>query len=576
MTGRRRGAAGLNIFTLVVLAALMFAPMAQVVAAQDDATGEDPPATEEAAPAEQDDPPVEEAPTGGADLNPANNRGGNKLNPNVTGTANLNPNVAPRAVSPSANKPAAEANPDEAGGGDEQASGDGAADEREVSTAQAAAQPGRQNQAQEGEAQPVVAAQEADGGGVSGGSGGDADASGAGGTIIQSAGITGNNRGSEINVYDCAYGSVQIDGGTIINATDMTLSANGGTAVTTATGGDDNVVQAGGAVASRMITAGNGGSADAGADGGTIITGAMITGNNRGHEVNFADCPNGRGDAVLILDAGDITNSTTINITADGGTAIADASGGSGNLGVTGGLGDAAAGNGGNADATANGGRIMTSAIITGNNRGHVINVGNPDSAGSGGASGGVGAGGAGCAGVSMVIDGGSIVNETNLNLSADGGTAIADASGGDDNSAFGGDVAAGNGGSADATANGGTIRTDPMITGNNRGNSISVGNVVGCAPAAPQAAAPSGGQQASGPGGSAQPRGAKQVSQPARARGKGAQVVALPSTGAGMVAGAEQRGPLAGYAAVALAVLGAGMAVAARRELAAVRARSR
>ena len=552
----------------------MFAAMAQVVAAQDDATGDEPPATEEAAQVESADAPAEEAPTGGVDLNPADSRGGNKLNPNVSGTANLNPNVAPRAVSPSANKPAAEANPDEAGG-DEQASGDAAADEREVTTAQAAAQPGRQNQVREGEAQPVVAAQEADGGGVSGGTGGDADARGAGGTIIQSAGITGNNRGSEINVYDCAYGSVQIDGGTIINATDMTLSANGGTAVTTATGGDDNVVQAGGAVASRMITAGNGGSADAGADGGTIITGAMITGNNRGHEVNFADCPNGRGDAVLILDAGDITNSTTINITADGGTAIADASGGNGNLGVTGGLGDAAAGNGGNADATANGGRIMTSAIITGNNRGHVINVGNPDSAGSGASGGGTGAGGAGCAGVSMVIDGGSIVNETNLNLSADGGTAIADASGGDDNSALGGDAAAGTGGSADATANGGTIRTDPMTTGNNRGNSISVGNVVGCAPVAPQVA-PGGGHQASGPGAAAQPRGAKQISQPTRGKGKGAQVVALPSTGVGKVAGAETRGPLAGYAAVALAVLGAGMAVAARRELATARVRAR
>ncbi len=563
MTGKRRGAAGLKIFTLVVLVAMMFASMATVVMAQDDAAGgETPPETEETAPAAEE-------PTGGADLNPADSRGGNKLNPNVTSNANLNPNIAPRAVSPAADEPAAEAAPEgEAvadGNGDEQASGDGAANDREVSTAQAAAQPGERNQAAQDETQPVVAAQDANGGGASGGSGGDADAVGSGGTIIQSAGITGNNRGSEINVYDCAYGSVQIDGGTIINSTDMSFSANGGTTVSTATGGDDNVVQAGGAVASRMITSGNGGSADSGADGGTIITGAMITGNNRGHEVNFADCPNGRGDAVLILDAGDITNSTTIDISADGGTAIADASGGNGNLGVTGGLGDAAAGNGGNADATANGGRIMTSAMITGNNRGHVINVGNPESGGSGG---GGSVGGSGCAGASMVIDGGSIVNETTLRLSADGGVAIADASGGHDNSARGGDAAAGNGGSADATANGGTIRTDAMITGNNRGNSISVGNVVGCAPAAPQSAAPGGHSAASDA--AAQPQGTKQIGgQAARGKGKGAPVKSLPNTGVGAVAGAVEHGTLLGYAAAALAVLCAGCAIIARRELA-------
>jgi hypothetical protein len=256
----------------------------------------------------------------------------------------------------------------------------------------------------------------------------------------------------------------------------------------------------------------------------------MITGSNRGHEVNYADCPGGRGDAVLIIDTGDITNTTSIDISADGGTALADASGGNQNL-VTGGLRGGAAGNGGSADAAANGGSVNVGAMITGNNRGNTITVGRPaEDAATGG--GGVGAAGACATGpATVVIDGGDISNSTVLDISADGGTAVSDASGGNQNVGIGGVV--GNGGDAESSANGGAIVTNAMITGNNRGNSIAVGNVGGCAPSVPA----SGDATASSP---ARPVAASPASPAAPGqtigggRGSAVLVRALPNTGTG------------------------------------------
>jgi hypothetical protein len=90
-----------------------------------------------------------------------------------------------------------------------------------------------------------------------------------------------------------------------------------------------------------------------------------------------------------------------------------------------------------------------------------------------------------------VVISGGSVSNSTSINLNADAGTAIGDASGGDDNIAFelgagdGGDVtaAAGNGGTADSAANGGAIAVGDVNSGGNVGNVIEVGDT-SCAPA--------------------------------------------------------------------------------------------
>ena len=90
-----------------------------------------------------------------------------------------------------------------------------------------------------------------------------------------------------------------------------------------------------------------------------------------------------------------------------------------------------------------------------------------------------------------VAIYGGDVWNETVVDLNANGGTAISDASGGFNNEALtgggndGGDDAtsvldiasAGNGGVATASANGGAISTGDINSGGNVGNAISVGD---------------------------------------------------------------------------------------------------
>jgi hypothetical protein len=77
----------------------------------------------------------------------------------------------------------------------------------------------------------------------------------------------------------------------------------------------------------------------------------------------------------------------------------------------------ASAGNGGVATASANGGAVSVADINSGGNAGNAIGVG--DTVGSVG------------------VDGGDVANLTDLGITANGGTAIADASGGDYNLAF-------------------------------------------------------------------------------------------------------------------------------------------
>ena len=91
-----------------------------------------------------------------------------------------------------------------------------------------------------------------------------------------------------------------------------------------------------------------------------------------------------------------------------------------------------------------------------------------------------------------VAIYGGDVLNETVIDLNANGGTAISDASGGSNNEAFvqadgldDVDIAsAGNGGVATASANGGAIGTGDINSGGNVGNAIAVGNTY-CADAA-------------------------------------------------------------------------------------------
>jgi hypothetical protein len=78
----------------------------------------------------------------------------------------------------------------------------------------------------------------------------------------------------------------------------------------------------------------------------------------------------------------------------------------------------ASAGNGGVATASANGGAVAIGDVNSGGNAGSAIGVGDTW-------------------GGPVFVDGGSMANLTDLGITASGGTAIADASGGDYNLAF-------------------------------------------------------------------------------------------------------------------------------------------
>lgn len=130
-----------------------------------------------------------------------------------------------------------------------------------------------------------------------------------------------------------------------------------------------------------------------------------------------------------------------------------------------------------------------------------------------------------------VTISGGVIANTTNVDLQAGGGSAIADASGGSNDFAMttGGGVgevaSSGNGGGAMADANGGAVAAGDINSGSNAGNSINVGNTH-CDVA------------------------------PADGGGEGAEVAAMPETGAGLI-DAGMLSMIAGAAAAAAAGVG-------------------
>jgi len=105
------------------------------------------------------------------------------------------------------------------------------------------------------------------------------------------------------------------------------------------------------AAAQDTAAAGNGGTADASANGGAVVIGDINSGLNSGNAIavgNVGDDDHGDmvcdkwgkcypvhddddGGAVAIA-GGDVTSATSIDISADGGVAIADASGGDNNF----------------------------------------------------------------------------------------------------------------------------------------------------------------------------------------------------------------------------------------------------
>jgi hypothetical protein len=77
-----------------------------------------------------------------------------------------------------------------------------------------------------------------------------------------------------------------------------------------------------------IASAGNGGVATASANGGAVATGDVNSGGNAGNAIGVGDTSGGN----VAVDGGDVANSTWLDISANGGTAIADASGGDYNL----------------------------------------------------------------------------------------------------------------------------------------------------------------------------------------------------------------------------------------------------
>jgi hypothetical protein len=127
-----------------------------------------------------------------------------------------------------------------------------------------------------------------------------------------------------------------------------------------------------------------------------------------------------------------------------------------------------------------------------------------------------------------VMITGGTITNETVIDISANAGTSISDASGGNNNlavtSSNGGEgdgvdtASSGNGGVATSAADGGAVSIQDINSGGNVGNAISVGDTT-CAPFTPPAPAP-------------------EKPKPAPEAPKGGPekvVVALPDTGVGI-----------------------------------------
>ena len=83
----------------------------------------------------------------------------------------------------------------------------------------------------------------------------------------------------------------------------------------------------GDAGAGDIASAGNGGVATSSASGGAVAIGDVNSGGNAGNAIGVGDTVGSVG-----VDGGDVANLTDLGITANGGTAISDASGGDYNL----------------------------------------------------------------------------------------------------------------------------------------------------------------------------------------------------------------------------------------------------
>ena len=329
-------------------------------------------------------------------------------------------------------------------------------------------------------------------------------------------------------------GNTTVEGGNVANDTSIAVDASGGDAAADAEGGDFNVVEVitsgGGNV---NADAGSGGTADAAATGGAVVIGNVNSGANAGNQIEVNQLSTGKilcftpdGKAVVEVptrlsapagnvqvSGGNVSNDTDIAVDASGGTASADASGGDDNVVVVEGSGNvnASAGSGGTANADASGGAVVIGDVNSGGNTGNDISVAeelsgqirqrvNDRLSGRDGRE-GRGRGNQGQArqgecvpppcvtpggALDTVVSGGNVSNDTDIAVDASGGTASADASGGDDNivQVQGGnvnvDANAGSGGTANANASGGAVEIGNVSSGGNTGNDIRLNNVTG------------------------------------------------------------------------------------------------
>lgn len=315
-------------------------------------------------------------------------------------------------------------------------------------------------------------------------------------------------------------GDTAVTGGEVQNDTSIAVDAQGGDADAAASGGDFNLTEViAGNNSNVAADAGSGGLANADASGGVVVIGNVNSGNNQGSQIEVNQLSTGKilcftpeGRAVVevptrlsqpagnvAVDAGTVTNETNIAVSAAGGNANSDASGGDGNIVVVnGGRGnvDASAGSGGTANSDASGGTVVIGDVNSGGNTGNQVRVRARDlraerqrqreerrAARQGDCA------PAPCettnGNLNSIISGGSVSNDTDVAVDASGGTANADASGGDDNivEVQGGgnvDASAGTGGVANADASGGAVEIGTVRSGGNVGNEIALNNVAG------------------------------------------------------------------------------------------------
>jgi hypothetical protein len=115
---------------------------------------------------------------------------------------------------------------------------------------------------------------------------------------------------------------------------------------------------------------------------GSAVTLSLVGGSLLAAPGTSAQCVDANGDPApaVMISGGTITNETVIDISANAGTSISDASGGSNNLATTSGGGEGvntgSSGNGGVATASANGGAVSMENINSGGNVGNAISVG--------------------------------------------------------------------------------------------------------------------------------------------------------------------------------------------------------